>query len=350
MLSDKLILELLAKSEGHALAPFCVYVPTSAPTGDHFVRYNLVYEYSDVRDNYAPCSTTNVSNYRIREAHLVRVDAVDAERVACEAICEVLQKGEISLAIREDLKDTAHLAPGATPITKGDECFSADFIGGYHGDERLRDVALTADGITVDLCASTPRTLPCTVLDFTQTTTLYRWGTSNAESYGTPVAEHTQHITFQKDGLRNHQSVRFACDGFHARPSATFLQMFTMKREQKGVYVCEFFEIFDENGHSLGRVEPSLPVAKTYNALPTDKGCRVRYGSASSGITGEVGFRILNDSLSIDRTWVQVREKQGDNKWYASFASPKNGHIPRRGECWELELFAHIDYTGSSVT
>ena len=76
----------------------------------------------------------------------------------------------------------------------------------------------------------------------------------------------------------------------------------------------------------------------------------MRYGSSSSGITGEVSFRILNDSLSIDRTWVQVREKQGDNKWYASFASPKNGHTPQRGECWELELFAHIDYTGSSVT
>ena len=62
---SNLILELLAKSEGHTYALFRVYLPTSAPSGDCFVRYNLVYEYDDVRDNYTPNSTTNVSNYRV---------------------------------------------------------------------------------------------------------------------------------------------------------------------------------------------------------------------------------------------------------------------------------------------
>ena len=62
---SNLILELLDKSEGHAYAPSRVCLPTSALSGDCFVRYNLVYEYDDVRDNYTPNSTTNVSNYRV---------------------------------------------------------------------------------------------------------------------------------------------------------------------------------------------------------------------------------------------------------------------------------------------
>ena len=343
----KLILEVLPRCAGHAYASFRVYLPTSAPSGDCFIRYNLVYEYNDVRDNYAPNSTTNVSNYRIREAHLVRVHGVDEACVSSEVLCRVLQKGEISLAIREDLVSTAHLAPGAQPIEKRGECYAADFIGGFHGDERLTAAFLVADGAAVDLAADAPRALYCQALDFTLQTTLYRWGTSNAKSYGMPVAEHGQQMRFCAEGVKNHQSVRWLCPDYHVRQNATFLQMFTMGREKNGMPICEIFEIFDENGVSLGRAVLPIPTTEEQVALPSTATRLVRYSSATSGISAKVGFRILNNSLHTDRTWVQVRALAGDNKWYASFSSPQNGHVPQQDELWEIELFAAIDYTGA---
>ena len=129
-MDKRLILEILPRKNGHTYPFFRVYVPTSAPGGAYFVRYNFNYEYNDDRQNYAPNSTTNVSNYRIREAQLVRVTDVSAEGVMQETVLPVLQAGEISLAIREALPDTAHLVPGAVPSGKEGEYYAADFIGG----------------------------------------------------------------------------------------------------------------------------------------------------------------------------------------------------------------------------
>ena len=345
----QLILEILQKDAGCAYAPFAVYVPTSAPDGAHYIRYNFSFKHSDVRDVYTPNSNSNVSLYRIREAHLVRVLEVGETSVAQEVLCEVLQKGELSLAIREDLPTTDHLAPTAKPMERGGERYSADFIGGIHGDERLCDVALTVDGRDIDLTANEPRTAYCTSLCFCQAATLYRWGTSGADSNGAPVAEHTQRITADENGLQNRQGVRWLCSDFHTRESATFLEMFTMKREWKGAPVCERFETFDGEGNSLGSAALTLPVTEErHQCLPNPATRTVRYSSATSGISAEVGFTILNDSLRADKTWIHVRVPQADNKFYASFSSPKHGRVPQCGELWELELRARIDYTGQA--
>jgi hypothetical protein len=181
-------------------------------------------------------------------------------------------------------------------------------------------------------------------VEFLQATNLYRWGTSNAQSFGIPVAEHTQRIRFCKDGLRNRQGVFWLCSDFHTKQNATFLQMFTMQRVQNGAPVCEIFETFGDDGESLGRVTVPLQPEQDRVALPHPGARLVRYGSAESGISAEVGFRVLNGSVQPDNALVQVRRKQEDNKWYVSFSSPKNGRVPQYGELWELELFAHIDY------
>ena len=341
----QLILEILPKADGCAFAPFAVYVPTSAPDGAHYVKYNFTFKHSDVRDVYTPNSNSNVSLYRIREAHLVRVCEVSDTGVAQELLCEVLQKGELSLAIREDLPSTAHLAPTAKPIERGGARYSADFIGGIHGDERLVDVALSADGRAMDLTAAGPRTAYCNALCFCQSATLYRWGTSREGYDGDPVAEHTQRITVDANGLQNRQGVRWLCSDFHTRENATFLQMFTMKREWQGAPVCERFETFDADGKPLGSAALTLPVTEEcHQCLPSPATRSVRYGSATSGISAEVSFSILGDSLRADKTWIHVRVPQADNKFYASFSSPKHGRVPQCGELWELMLHAHIDY------
>ena len=346
MQQDSLILEILPKKEGHAYPCFRVYLPTTAGDG-YYVRYNFHYEYNDVRENYAPNSTTNVSNYRIREAHLVRVGALTDRAVAQETVLPVLQSGEISLAIREALPDVSHLAPAALPAGKAGAYLAADFIGGYHGDERLTAVTLQADDTEISLADAVPEVRCCSTLRFSQRTTLYRWGTSAAESFGTPVAEHAQALTATAAGLQNRQELTWLRDDFHIRPGNCYLQMFTMRRESKGVPVCERFEAFDENGCSLGGEVLSVPVTEAWVRSFGGAARTVRYSSAVSGVRAEVGFVPEGDNLCADATNVHVRVPQGDNKWYAAFRSVQNGRNPRRKEHFSLLLHCHIDYVGS---
>ena len=345
-MDKRLILEILPRKNGHTYPFFRVYVPTSAPGGSYFVRYNFNYEYNDDRQNYAPNSTTNVSNYRIREAQLVRVTNVSAEGVMQETVLPVLQAGEISLAIREALPDTAHLVPGAVPSGKEGEYYAADFIGGYHGDERLTEVALRADGEALALSEIAPTVRRCEKLCFSQRAILYRWGTSTAESFGSPVAEHAQELTVTANGIRHRQELTWLRDDFHIRRSNCYLQMFTMRRETNGAPVCERFEAFDEKGTSLGGETLTVPVAEAHVHSFGNAARTVRYSSATGGVSAEVGFVPLDESLRAESTSVHVRVPMGDNKWYAAFCSAQNGRCPARGERFALLLHYHIDYAG----
>ena len=349
-MDDRLILEILPHKIGHTYPFFRVYVPTSAPDGTHYVRYNFNYEHNDERQNYAPNSTTNVSNYRIREAELVRVTGLSADGVIQETVLPVLQAGEISLAIREALPDTAHLMPEATPIGKEGGCYAADFIGGYHGDERLTEVTLHADNSALDLSAARPTVCHCRELRFSQRTTLYRWGTSTAESFGMPVAEHAQALTVTSNGIRHRQELTWLRNDFHIRPGNCYLQMFTLRRETKAhAPVCERFEAFDKDGNSLGSETLQPPVAASHVHSFGNAARTVRYSSATTGVCAEVGFVPLCDNLAVDATNVHVRVPMGDNKWYAAFCSAENGRNPACGERFALMLHYHIDYTGKKA-
>ncbi len=70
----------------------------------------------------------------------------------------------------------------------------------------------------------------------------------------------------------------------------------------------------------------------------------VKYLSATSGVTAEVGFTIINDSVKVNEMHVKLRTTQLDNKLYVSFESPENGRSPEKNEVWTVETFYHIDY------
>ena len=334
-----LILEVLKPSTGREYRSFAVYVQTSDPSGQYYIKYNFAYEYNDTRTNYAGNTTTNISNYRVKTAQLVKVTTVGDTAVVSAKVYDVLQQGEISLAIRQEKPDTSILAPGAA-LKDG---LSGDFIGGYHGDERIESVSLTADGEPVDLKGNTAQVIVCTTVTFDQVTTLYKWGTSTADSFGVPAATHGQSFSIDSNGVRNRQSVTWLCGDFQTRASGTFLQMFTMMRQSGGKVITDILEGFDENGSSLGKetVDTSLTANKAY--LKNTRLRTVEYGSETSGVSAKAGFRIV-EGATVDAAYVSARASQKDNKLYVSFKSAKNGRTPAEGEVWTVDLFYTIDY------
>ena len=318
-----------------------VYVRTSDPSGDYYIRYRLQYEYSDVRNNYNRDSGTNRSNYRIKTAQLVKITELKDTEVVARAIFEVLTSGEISLAANQKnpvwskLTDSARNALGNGTAAK-------DQVGGFHGDERLQSAVLSVDGEALEIFGQTEGlVLPCVTASFDQTTTIYAWGTSTATSFGWAVMEHTQAFTFDADGVRNRKSIEWLDDGYET--GAMFFHMFTMRRQENGKAVCEIVETYDASGNRLGKQTLPLIVNESGNTyLGNTKGRSVRYSSATSGVSAETGFRILNGSAMCNSFYVMARD--ADNKLYVSFASAKNGSRPKKGEVWEVEVYYTIDY------
>lgn len=326
--SDNLILDLKAPNATTGYQTFHVYVRTSDPSGDYYIRYIFEYEYNDIRDRYGADTTTNISNYRIKTAQVVRVNSVSDTEVRATAIFNALQRGEISLAIRGEGK--------------------ADFVGGFHGDERLSIVKLILDGAEIPVNGEA-RVLTGNSIIFDQTTTLYEQGTSTADSFGNEMATHTQHFTITKEGgIHNRQTVTWAGEHILGKGMA-YLQMFTMFRlngENSKTMVCETFETFDGFGKSTGSVTVTDPVTTQTDYLSNVKNRLVKYSSALSGVSARCGFTVLNDSLIVQSARVSVRKDSiGDNKWYVSFCSPIGGNTVSEGECWALDAAYRIDYT-----
>ncbi len=318
-----------------------IYVQTSDLSEDYYIRYCLKYEYSDVRDNYATNSGTNRSNYRINTAQLVKITNAEGDAVEAEILFEVLGSGEISLAANQVNPVWSKLTDGARSVL-GSRTSALDQVGGYHGDERLKSAALYADGEAVEIFGqSEGAVIPCSFVNFDQTTTIYAWGTSTADSFGWAVMQHSQAFTFDSNGVRNRKSIEWLDDGYET--GSMFFHMFTLRRQVNGKAVCETVEILDESGKLLGKQTFPLIVDQPGNTyLSNTKATRIGYSSAISGVNAETGFRILNGSVICNRLYVMVRNE--DNKLYVSFGSAENGSRPQKGELWEVEVDYKIDY------
>jgi hypothetical protein len=319
------------------------YVQTSDPSGDYYVRYKMQYEYSETRDNYAANSCTNISNYRIKTAQLVKVDDVTDTAVKATEVYPVLTTGEISLATRQRNLDQSLLTEGAKAAISSNGV-SGDFIGGFHGDERLESVELFLDGEKLEIYGKTAGyTLPGTVAEFNQVATMYQWGTSTADSYGRPIILHTQNFVFDSNGVKNNQSAEWLNDGYEI--DSFYFQMLTLVRASNGKPVCDTVTSFDENGDVIDSVTIPLVVEKQTSYLSNLKNRGFRYSSDESGVFAEAGFEVINDSIVVDRMYVAARVgTTPDNKMYVSFQSPTNGSNPVKGEVFEIAVRYHIDY------
>ena len=334
------LLEMPATAKGQ-YGTFRIYVQTSDPSGDYYIRYNMVLDNNDTRNIYKADSTTNVCNFRIRAAQLVKVVKVTETSVLGSEMFDVMQNGEVSLAFKQTYVDPSALSPEALEML-GSSTTACDFSGGFHGDERIESVELFAGGEKVLLEGRTKtEVIPCSAVTFNQTATIYAWGTSTADSYGIPELLHTQNFIIDSNGIRNHQTAIWLGDNYHI--GSFYFQMFTMKRAQGNKLICESFDTYDENGNLLGSQTVPAVVEKQEHYLNNTQTRLVKYRSAESGVSAEAGFRVLNNSVKPNAIYIAARV-YGDNKLYCSFESTKNGKNPENGETWEIEVHYNIDF------
>lgn len=328
---NAVILEMTetSASEGGVYGNFNAYVQTSDPSGDYYVRYNFDHAYSTTATGNSD-SGNDLDMFRIVGAELVKVTAIGETAVTYESVVKVLQTGEIALAIKED---------GAV-----------DFVGGYHGDEHFATdtdgndlFALYADGEAYHP-GTEAKVVVCTTLTMDQKTVLDRCNTDDA------VMTHNQHYSITSSGITVRREVEWLVSNFTLQTTDgvganCYLQLFTMYRVVDGKTVCETVETFDANGNRLGTATLSDAVTSETRVLHSTAAKVAKYSSATSGISGEAGFTVIDNSVAANAAWIKVREDTvGDNKWYASFSSVDNGTTPVQGEVWKIEAFYHVDY------
>ncbi len=320
---DGVILELTNKNtiEGGSYNDFYVYTQTSDPSGNYYIRYRFRYFYSTTAVDKVD-TANNIDMFRIFEAHLVKVDSVSDTAVSCTVLNSVLTSGEIAVAIREKN--------------------SVDFIGGYHGEEHIVNVSLEADGVKYTPKALN-RTVVCSYLNFKQLTVMNRCNTP-----GDNVLNHDQDYSITSGGINCKRTMEWLKSGYEYTDA--FLNMFTARRIDKYDTICETVETLDENGRSLGKQSITSPVAENYKILENPLARTLKYSSATSGYSAEVGFSILNGSVAVDNVHVLVRrDAVGDNKWYASFKSTDGSKVSKAGERWELDVFYNVDYVAGQI-
>ncbi len=310
------IVQLLSKNDNKGTyEDFYIYIRTSDPSGQYYIRYNFIYEYNTEVLNTVN-STANIDAFRVKEAYLTKVTSITSTSVTRTDICQVLQQGEISLAVQE--KNTN------------------DFLGGYHGDDHMTEFKLTVGGKEYTP-GEKSEVITCNSVKIHQVDILNRCGVANDN-----VIKHTQEYTIDGDGVKTNKKVEWLTSDFAL--ATAYMQMFTMYRTVSGKAVCEKVATYDGNGNLLGSETTPISASADEDILSNTNIREVRYSSATSGISAKVGFSIVNNSTTVKKAFIQVRAGQGDNKWYLA-CKPNSGSKPAAGDVWEMNTYFDIDYT-----
>ncbi len=330
------------KSGNGEHAAFKIYIQTSDPSGDYYVCYDMGLDNNDDRNVYKADSTRNVYNYRIKEARLVKVSSITETNIISSTVISVLQQGEKSLALKHKVTDRSVLTEEAATLLGGGD-MSVDFVGGYHGDEWMEDVLLFADGEKVELLSRKDEiVIPCSAVAFNQTSTMYQWGTSSADSHGKELAFHAQNFIMDSNGIRNTQSITWMDDNLEF--GSVMMLMFTMLRESGGKPVCEIVETYDAEGNFLDKYVSKYPCSEDQKShLQNVANHTVKYSSETSGISAMASFEAVDDSIKTHNSYVWVRQ-YGDNKLYCDFASATKGKKADSGDVWAIKTHYTIDY------
>lgn len=322
--------EVLApKYAEHPYASFNVYVQTTHSSGKYFIRYNFTYEYN-AHDATLTWSTginteTNRSNYRIKTAQIVEKTGENT----FSDVYEILQGGEISLAIKEYDPDGKAMA--------------GDFVGGYHGDENLTFVSLVLDGSReVSLLNGVAGFYNCTTVEFKQESVINRCHTPNE-----PVMNHIQHYLVDTNGVQLIQQVEWLVDDF-TTSSQSYLQMFTLYRtnpKNKSEYLTTRLNLLDENGNPISGFNNVDLTDSRFNggsSVDLEKTTVARYAEyfgEEKGIYAKAGFQFVDQSCRLQSAFVSIRTN-GDSKWYPSFG----GVTVSQGDVWTINSIYYIDY------
>ena len=315
---DGVILEMTKTTAGHGNVynDFFVYTKTSDPSGEYYIRYRFMHAYNTTVTGSTD-SANNNNMFRIVGAELVQVESVSETEVKYKALCKLLTAGEIAVAIKEP--------------------DSVDFIGGYHGEEHILELWMYADNVEYTP-GDEARIVVCSYLEFYQLTDIGRCNTPDEK-----IVNHEQTYRITAAGIRCGRNIEWLVDNFEH--TYAYIQMFTMLRKDGSNVICETVETFDENGKSLGSETVDYAIEKDIWVLKDTKNRLVKYSSATSGISAQVGFTILDNSVMPDSLHVSLRKDSiGDNKWYASFKSAKGSKFSTKGDVWKLDTIYSIDY------
>lgn len=359
-----------------------VYTKTSDSSGKYYIRYQFTPLNDPLNDyNYitGPANSHhNAVMYRINRAHIV-----DRSSGSDTIVYELLQGGEISLAIKEGghvvtkeefqaaKSDAEKYLAASTDDTYKKRMNSAiaaaaddapatasraagDFVGGWHGDENIENgqLIMYLDGEAIDFTKA--GTYTGTQFIFDQTCLIDR-----CDEPGNNVMRHRQYMLIDSNGLRNDQTVEFLTNDFVPDEAQTYLQMCTFNRQNFSLekeervkpenYICSNLNMLDANGKVLSNHDLSnhqvADKTKTVGASVENR--YVEYlgnpNNAGKGLYGRVGFVIDDHSFQPSNIKISVRETQGDNKWYASFKSYNGTTVPK-GKIWNISDYYYFDY------
>lgn len=308
---------------------FNVYTQTTHPSGEYFIRYNFVYEYDAANASLDWSNGSNTgayrSNYRIKTAQIVKKNG----EKSFTTLYEILQAGEISLAIKEYNPETGKNA--------------GDFVGGFHGDENLKKATLVLDGKEkIQLFEGEAGFYNCTTVDFKQETIINRCHTN--DDY---VMNHIQHYMVDTNGVRLLQQVEWLVDNFTPSTDQTYIQMFTLNRLNKdktGDYLTTRLNLLKEDGIAIAKcdlttIDPGDKEGVTAVSSPNAR--YAEYFGDEKGIYAKVGFQFVDNGCHLNSARISVR-KYGDSKWYPSFGDPKG--TPAKGDMWTINSIYFIDY------
>lgn len=312
-------LQVLSPENGEDRASFYVYLPAGKGC---YTQYRFTYMHAPAKPELTFTNgandPANCTFYRIREAYIGTL-AGDCFVPHFRA----LQAGEVGFAFREE---------GA-----------GDFCGGFHGDEVTERAALWVDGQSVALDR------PCFVafhtLVFEQDSVLFRCNTPAEQ-----VARHTQKYTVRGDRIMLLQQVMWLTD--IAQPLvAAFMPMLTIQRldpKNHARILTDTVVFYDKPNGTPVCTFDTTPYGEKNGDLFSEHVCLNTVATAAqaygkeSGFFGEVGYRILHDSIPTEQiaTHLCIRYSTAlDNKLYFNIAK---GVAPKTGTVWESDVYYRL--------
>lgn len=308
---------------------FNVYTQTTHPSGEYFIRYKFAYEYDAINSSLTWDTGSNTganrSNYRIRTAQIVKKTG----EKSFTDIYEILQSGEISLAIKEYSLENGKNA--------------GDFVGGFHGDENLKTVSLVLDGNKkIALFEGKEGFYNCTTVEFVQNSVINR-----CHTWDDYVMNHNQSYLIDTNGVKLLQQVEWLTDNYGTTKDQTYIQMFTLNRinaGNKNDFLTTRLNLLNEDGSVIAKadltaIDPGDKEGVT--AVSSSDARYAEYFGEDKGIYAKVGFQFIDKGCKLNAARISVR-KYGDSKWYPSFGDPKGN--PKKGDTWTINSIYYIDY------
>lgn len=311
-------LEILPLENGREYASFYVYLPASED-GEYYARYKFWYEVNPVDPALTYENGVNAAAnrkfYRIRTAYVVK-----RTENGFVPMFRALQDGEIGFAIKEE---------GA-----------GDFVGGFHGDEILTEVALTVDGKQTPL--DTPYFGEFSTLSFYERSYIFRCNTPDEK-----IMLHTQTYTTEGDRILLDQNIEWIADG--RKIHSGYTPMLTAQRlnhENTDEFLSDTVEFYDKSGALIATFDTSdctygKPVTGGASHGIGTKATRAKAYKKGGGLVMEAGYIVRDGSIPDEQISSSLWIRGTDNKVYFEITGKTT---PKKGTMWKSDIFYRVTY------